>query len=265
MYAIKKQLISLLLSLLLISPAYAARSFVSASSDRVDHGSNASIDNPAIGAIWMWIYPTSVSVGRRTALHKLNGVRISINDTNSGDLFFTIPRATTNLNIRSSTTAVLTVNEWQFIAFLFDTSGLNGNQRAMRGTLISRATEPSYANQTVGTGTKDDDAASNMLIGNHNNLVEGFPGRIGMIGIIAGRYPSFEEVQSLQFHPRVVANTVFFVQYGFNSVESDWSGNLNNGTVTGATISDHVPLTRLLGKYVSPYQEIISSSRISGM
>ena len=52
------------------------------------------------------------------------------------------------------------------------------------------------------------------------------------------------EIQRQQFRPHPLASTLVFCMLGYagTGTQPDWSGNGNNGTVTGATVADHVPL-----------------------
>jgi hypothetical protein len=60
--------------------------------------------------------------------------------------------------------------------------------------------------------------------------------------------------------PRPIAGCVGFWHLGANGVgtQPDWSGNANAGTVTGATVSDHVPLGPWFGYDLPRFSRIIS-------
>ena len=52
------------------------------------------------------------------------------------------------------------------------------------------------------------------------------------------------QMQALQFNLHPTTNTLLLSHYGYNGTgtQPDWSGNGHNGTVTGATVADHVPM-----------------------
>jgi len=74
---------------------------------------------------------------------------------------------------------------------------------------------------------------------------------------------SLGEIRSLQFHPRVLSGCVLYSHYGFNGTgtQPDWSGKGNSGTVTGATVSNHVPLGSPFG-FDDPLPYIVTPSSV---
>jgi hypothetical protein len=226
--------------------------------DSVDLGSAASVDNMRIGAILMWVWvDTYTSTRRLFAKHTTLNVRRDfrfLDVTGTATLGFTLGRGTTNLSIEASVAnfAAYATGKWLCVAAIFDADGVNGGQRLLMGDLTTTLAEPSgYTTQIVGTGTTGSDATANAVIG--NTAVGGsfsFPGKIGIVQIIRDRTVSVAEAISLQFRPRKVSGTNGLYWLGFNGTgtQPDWSGSGNNGSVAGATVAASVPIGAPFGR-----------------
>jgi concanavalin A-like lectin/glucanase superfamily protein len=132
---------------------------------------------------------------------------------------------------------------WMFVVGQIDTSTA-ANCRLLIGNLTNLAAEPSaYTTQTNGSGTTPSDVGDSVFIGNN---VSGARASNAAIAYVAyyNRILSIAEIQAQQFRPRPITGCVGFWVPGFNAsvVVGDWSGNGNTGTVTNATLADHVPL-----------------------
>lgn len=221
--------------------------FTGGDSDRVSHGTSG-LANIGVGTLMLWIYPDDVANSFRVPASKNNTLGTVgwtlYRPTADGTIFrFDLVRATTALQIWS-VTATITSGAWQFIGVSWNTGGANGDQRMVRGTLTTLAAEVSYATQLVGSGAQVDDTAQAYMIGNQNTA-HSIPGRIAIATLYGGVALSVAEMQSWQFRPRVLNSSCLqFTYYGFagTSTQPDWSGGGRNGTVTGATVADHVPL-----------------------
>lgn len=240
-----------------------ALQFNNAITDRVVIGSDATLDNITSGAILMWIYVDSYISARR--FYQKAGTAGTRKDlffftAGGGDVFNLFwARGVADLKVQGllANYAHYGAGKWLFLVTLFDIAGANGDQIILIGDLSNVAAEPSaYTQQQVGSGAMGDDSASDASIGDIAGGNLSFDGKIATFQLISGRAVSIAEAISLQWHPRVVANTVAFYHLGYNGVgtQPDWSGNGNAGTVTGATVADHVPLGPPFGfDVVEPY------------
>src|SRR3990167_4230892 len=236
-----------------------ALSFGSWTTNKVNVGSNSVLDNPAVGTLFAWAYPTSFVAnagfyGKGAGLFSRNPT-FTLSGT-AGAISFIINRASTHLTIISGS-SFLSTNLWQCVTAVWNVNGVNGDQRLYVGNLTTAIAEVgSYANQAVGLGTPVDRSADDAAIGNRDATASnGFSGFLALIAIW-DRVLSLDELVSIQFRPRVTNGCVGFWCLGYNGTgtQPDWSGNANNGTVTGATVADHVPIPfRRSGPLYVPY------------
>lgn len=222
--------------------------FAAATTDKVDVGSGATLDNLSPGTIITWCYPTDVGTyNRRIAVKQgTQPLAFLVADTAAGDLVLFYSRATTVLKVRTGT-GVITVDNWQCLAATWDAAGVAADQKLYRGTLTTSLAELTYAEQGVGAGAHDD-AAAVLVLGNRAGLSTPFIGRLAWVGIWNRALP-LGELLDQQFHPHVTSGCVGFWHLGFagTGTQPDWSGNGNAGTVTGATVGAHVPLGPVFG------------------
>lgn len=221
-----------------------ALDFTNAITDRVNCGSDVTLDDLLTGTYMVWVYPTAVNGTTRSIIHKgAFGTGYRFLRMTNGDFFVGVRRLTTNLRAESNTTPI-GANSWQFLAGVHDTGGVNGDQRLFYGTLTSLVAEVGgYVTQTVGAGVVPSNAATDQMVGNNDTPNAGFSGHIA-IAAIWNRMLSLGELQAQQFRPHPTNGCVLFLHLGYNLVaaQPDWSGNGNNGVVVGATLEDHVPL-----------------------
>jgi hypothetical protein len=242
-----------------------ALTFGAVNSDAVNIGTGASISNLNPLSYIEWVYPTSVATSAGLLFMQKGraasgGTRRAFSFAAAGNfLRLTVDRATTDTDYIASSLA-LTDNTWHCIAATFNSAASAGEVVNLYcGTLTAEMAETTYSTATDGSGAVGDDSGLAMKLGNDGAAAStsAFKGRIA-IAAIFNRVLTLGELQSWQFHPRVMSGCVGFWQLGYNgtSTQPDWSGNGNNGTVTGATLSDHVPLRgfrrRRSGLYV-PY------------
>lgn len=219
-----------------------ALDFSGANSDRVDLGSGASIDNVNTISLLIWFKIPSPSgnpqlLWDKTIASFARFRQIIAIQTNRLDIIFS--RATTAAQARSVDNAFV-ANAWSFAAFTWDGSGA---PKIFTGDINTAATEVSYATSQAGSGAPDDDSAESMLLGAQVTLSSGCDGDIATFQMFDVEL-SLADIVLHQFHPHNTADCVVLMPLGFNgsSAQADWSGNSNNGTVTGATVTDHVPL-----------------------
>jgi hypothetical protein len=221
-----------------------ARTFGSAT-DKVNHGSPANLDDQATLTVMGWFYPTTIDgatfrmVGGK-GVNNFYTLDNSAGNGGSGSMRCRIVHATTNLDYYT-TTGIVTVNTWQFLAYCVDTGASATNRvKLYRGTLSVLATNQAAVTTQEPVGGRTSDAGSDWHTG---NVLDAFPlvGRCANI-MLFNRTLTEGEVQAQQFWPHVETGCQLWSEYYGQSTEPDWSGQTNNGTVTGTSVSDHVPV-----------------------
>lgn len=229
--------------------------FTNATSNRVNHGSGATLDNLPAGAFTLaaWVQRTAASLGRNMswkgtgAFPNFSWVTV-VSDTGAGDMRMFQPRGTTDCSFTSNTSA-LPANEWRFIAWAYDVADTSATQVQMyTGSLTVTVAEVGYTIQQAGVGTSFDESAGDLLLGNSDQgggtFISAFPGIIARIAIFNSKL-TLAQLQRLQFAPTWMwtgPNTKLLADYYDTGTQPDYSGNSNAGTVTGATAINHVPL-----------------------
>lgn len=226
------------------------------SSDRIEHGTAlgnftaCSIcgwiwqDSQDFAAIWQWSLSPSVTVGAsdpaeiRVFWFRSGGPSNLVYETNNCDL---------------------TTGKWWFLGVTIDQGASSGNK--VKVYLGDLATPPT--SRTFGTSFEPDayfnnNGATFYTGGNPGADPAAMGGRFGTLMFWPGVVLTEAQTQMQQFnqHCPVVAGCTLFTHYGYNgiSTQPDWSGTGNVGTVTGATVADHVPLTfRKYGPLYVPY------------
>ena len=225
-----------------------ALTFGAATSDRVDHGSAAALDNLTKFTYLLWLFPTTLT-NLRMFLSKDDGAAANIYfglSGTGGNIEFQVDWSTSAGFVRSSSTPLATTSKWYCVVATYDSLAAQQNHMYV-GDLVTALSEPTYSNNTNGSGSQSDDSARSLVIGNDGTTLA-LQGRIAFAGVW-NRAMSLAELQSQQFRPRVSSGSLLFTHYGFNGTDTqpDWSGNGNAGTVTGATVADHVPLSPFFG------------------
>lgn len=199
-----------------------------------------------------WIYPTSLAVLQNIWSKK------SDSDTTQAPSFFTNSNDELRLSWRGSTNmayetsaANLTTNKWWFVGVTVDQGASAGAKvKVYVGDLATIAASQSFATATDGA-TFRTNASTEFRIGSSVADDSPWKGRIANTLFWPGVVLTQAEIQLHQFllRPRVAGCKVAAV-YGYNGTgtQADWSGNANNGTVTGATVADHVPVTFRSGR-----------------
>ncbi len=216
-----------------------ALKFVSASTDKVDHGS--SLTPGSTGTILFWYKPTSTVGNRVFFIKQTAGDLECYRESADGTIFsFFVERGTVNTGVLS-TTGQLVAGEWAFLVYAYD---LNANSTVLyKGSLSAIAVDVTSGTSAQGSGTFTAPTGA-LRIGGNGVSVSTADCEIAYVQIVNGRKLTLGEIRTLQFQPHFVPDTALFSHYGFNGTgtQADWSGNVNNGTVTGATVSAHVPL-----------------------
>jgi hypothetical protein len=221
--------------------------FTSGSNDRVNFGSGATLDNVTTGTTVAWVYPTSLAADQRFWQKGLAGTGNYWGfapdfSVGSGTLGIEIQRATSNCEA-ISVTGTLTANVWNFVCATWNTGGAAGDQRLYVGTLTANAAEASYSSQTAGSGSVGDNSGADLIGCNRSTGGIALVGRMAVVALW-NRQLTLGEIIEQQWRPRPTSGCVLMAHLGYNGTGSqpDWSGNGNAGTVTGATVIDHVPV-----------------------
>lgn len=226
-----------------------SRNFGGATSDRVSY-SGAHVGDGA-GTICLWLKCNDStnrtifwgdSVTTRLFAHRGNDATKNIT--------FSITRATADCWIQAAAAnwANWATGKWVFVAIIFDTGGVNGDQKLYIGDRTAVPAEPSAYNnhQDVGSGAVTSDTGSNLFIGNWSLANSARDCDIGWVGVWRGRRLSAGEIFDQWLRPHVTANQELFAFPG-QSTEADWSGGGHAGTSTGTSITAPPPIGNWFG------------------
>lgn len=243
--------------------------FATNSADRVDCGSGASLNNLSAFTAFAWVYVIGT-------MNAFNGRVVNKGDVGSatkgkepisittGDKWFIeIDRA--GVNAAATGFSAITFGKWIFIATTYDETD---GPRIFDGDLSTEASEKQYSSRTVGDGATDADSSSELWLGNRSiGTANRAPNaRIACAGYIAERL-TITQIRKFQWN--ILACLDFDVRglwilHGVDT-QPDMSGNLNNGTVTGPTTIDHVPLGPLVFDVASPYRIVTGVTATAGL
>lgn len=204
--------------------------------------------------ILVWFNPNSIDASDR----QLTGQSLTAGEsrticgdtTGTGIIRMIMSFSGTNPHARSAT-GTITAGAWHYVAFRLDSSGAQDVQ-LFHGDLDTEVTEVSYGVTQESTGTilstDSDFRAGNAAAQNNSaNAVVAF------MAIWPGTALTLAQIQAQQYFLGVpiVPGCELFTHYGIESAtgtQPDWSGNGNNGTITGTpTLVDHVPIPIFLG------------------
>lgn len=212
-----------------------------ANAERVTHSAAASINSLDAQTWVFWYYYNGSPPGSARLFYK-GSVQVWIGNGGAAtdSIRYFRARATTGTELTPSTT--LTSNAWNYVAIVED-DGVTPH--VYFGSVSSAATEVSYSAQVTGVGAPNDDSGSNLDIGGRSSANAYAQGSIALVGIWS-RVLTLPEInaQRAMLVPMNTNGLALFANYGWNGVgaQPDWSGNLNNGTVTGATVANHAPV-----------------------
>ena len=220
----------------------------------IDHGSDASLDDLSSMTAIFWAKwdGGGGDIDASLMSKDTGGFDPTAIDFNPDFAFVCqIPRATESVVVAGllGNFAHLTLGEWMCVAVVIDLAEANADQKILVGNLSNAPEEPSsYDTQAVGSGARESDAGNNLIVGNHPNdwYWQGSVASVRILNV------ALSEAQIASLHRNIwfsTADTVCLTNYGFNDTGSqlDFSGQGNHGTVTGATVSDHVPLGPMRG------------------
>lgn len=175
----------------------------------------------------------------------------------AGGLSLELGRASTELKAVSTATGIITANNWWWGAFQVKTNGVNGDQKLFYSALNGSLTEVGgYSTQNVGSGAVPDDSSYAFSIGN-SATAQTFWGMRGDMAFVAvwNRLLTVEEMRTQQLNPFPTPGCQLMTQLGWpGTTARDYSPNLSNGTVTGATAANHPPI-------LNPFHQMIQRQR----
>lgn len=211
--------------------------FSGADTHRVNCGSGGSLDDINPFTWWFWLnHDGSTSSDGRIAAKDHKNLR-ETGTTKQQRLV--VARATGTDNTTSNHT--ITQDQWEFGAVTYSTTSPGVHYHGTLSTVVVASGETTNA---TGSGAVNSDAAGALIIGNRSNADREFNGHIAVFGF-EDKELSLDELAMVQFNPGYsLTSNVSWWMLGFpgTGTQRDWSSNSNDGTVTGATETDHVPL-----------------------
>jgi len=217
-------------------PPNKALKFGAATSDRVDFGSAAMLDNQNAMTIIAWVTPTAIMLGRRVWT-KATGTTGKILVVNTGGTLYAFWAGSTN-GQAITTAAPLVVGVPLGIAVVFDSAA------AVTMNIYTRTLNTIWQLQALSTSvnvaTPSDDAGASFLVGNQSAFSGAFTGDIHYVSVF-NRALSLAEISN---HENFKSGNILKSYLGMNGVgpQIDWTGNGNHGTITGATPTAGLPL-----------------------
>lgn len=187
----------------------------------------------------VWLFPTTRTTNR-VILQKGDQHFIRLSGTTGNVRFFR--DRTTDTDYITNSTPLASLSTWYCLAITFD-SAATPTVHIYIGSLTATMVECTYGTAIDGSGALASDGLGSLVWGNNNASTIVFQGSIA-IPMMFNRVLTLRELQSLQYQPRVISGCQIYQQLGYNgtSTQTDYSGNVRSGTVTGATVGSHVPL-----------------------
>ncbi len=223
--------------------------------------------NPSTWLMWVYI-PSDPGAIVNTFAEKVGSgsERISLHYIGGGgalDVMRVVITGTSALDYRSEA-GDITYAGWLFLAYVIDTSAADDNRVLFyKGDLSTPATLSTPSLTTEGSGY--DSTTSTLRVLNASGADdEPMNGRMAKIAAWDSVL-SAARIKGLQFAPHWNDGVPrFYYELGFNGTgsQADWSGNGNAGTVTNATIADHVPLGPPFG-FDLGWQGAFTAARVS--
>jgi hypothetical protein len=220
------------------------------STQKTNCGSGSSTANLGIGTAKFWIYPTVISAndfGRvwQRGLFASGFHYVIINDSVAGDIGMTYHRSTLVQQVNTNANE-LVLNTWNFVAVTWDAvNTVDTDQKVYVGNLTTPAAEVgSYAVQQSGSGSHTSNAGTDFIIGNKSNNNAPTNARIANLRMWNRILTAGEILTQQKNRGPIGIGSALNMELGWNGTgtQPDWSGNGNNGTVSGMTVADHVPL-----------------------
>lgn len=218
---------------------------ITASTDKVNCGSDASIDDlqTLTSIAWIWLNPgTTARVWHKGVSPNNHYVNLT-----TSSLEHLYQRVTTNQNAWAfnANFAAYGRGKWLYIVGVSDPA-VSANNKLYMGDLTTAAAEPSaYGTQDTGSGTFNSDTASDLVLGNRSTDGAAFNGKLAWVAMW-NRQLSPTEIEEQRLWPHRTSGCVLLHHLGENGLLTQWDKSLsqNNGTVTGCSVADDPPLGR---------------------
>ena len=221
-----------------------------ASTEKVSVGSGATLDDLQTLTTLQWIYIPGLApvdgriwqkayFGGHSTFHLLTLIRTAAIIENE------YARATTSQYTKAALAnfSVYGTGKWLFVVTTSDPSTDASNKLYM-GDLTTAPAEPSaYTNQRAGSGAFTADSAAALYFGNKENDGANVDARIAY-AMWCNAILTQADINQQWRQMRLISPTVGFWHFGRGGTgtQFDYSGNANNGTVTGATVADNPPI-----------------------
>lgn len=231
--------------------------------DNVDCGSAAALDDKTSGTWLIWCRPTTLTTGKALCGKDDNASPFGSNVIRlsgaSGDLQTFITRATTSTNYITNTTPLSATGTSACIAAQWDTGAAAGELvNIHKGLVGATMAEATYGTATDGSGAQTGDAAATFVIGNRRNGgTAAFQGDIYLLAWYNGVL-SAADIEKWRLRPvNIVLGSSCLGAWilgnnGSTGSQADLTGNGNNGTVTGATAASTALALALHGHLCNP-------------
>lgn len=221
---------------------------ITASTDKVNVGSDASLDDLQTMTSIAWVWLNALTGSRRIwqkGVVALDGTFHNIEFFGSpAKIVYSYDRATADnyVEVPAANFAAFGAGKWLFIAFVSSPT-VDADNKFYMGDLTTAAAEPSaYTTRTMGSGAFNSDAAANLILGNKANDATPLTGKIAWIGFW-NRQLSPAEIEEQRLWPHITNGCVLLQHLGENDLLTQWDKALsNNGTVTGSAVADDPPL-----------------------
>ncbi len=219
--------------------------FTNTTGDRVNIGSDGSLDTISNGTIMVWVLINTegdghIFVGKRSGA----GAFLRFQQSGGSDISIKIERATSDLNAASSSNPITTGKPF-FLAATWDINGASGDQQLFfydPSTVAGLAEISSYSVQNVGSGAQGSDAANLMGVGNtgEGNDPSACACEISEVWIYNDVDLTLEQIQTVMWGGELSAGTLaYHGRFGANGSTTD-PGDLSPlqqaTTATGVTI-----------------------------
>lgn len=215
--------------------------------DLVDIGGGASITDLDPFTL-LWWGNVNTLTNQRVLYRKFGGVGLKLwrLSGTTGDVQMFVTRATTSTSYITNNTPLATLNSWVFLAASYSSAASAGQVvNIYKGDLVLPATECTYGTATDGSGSTTADATGNGAIGGGIAQTQSIQSTMSRFAI-CNRELSLNEVRLFQRwmlewmrervgYPGLVAAHAL----GANGLglQSDLTGNKNDGTITGSSIT----------------------------
>lgn len=218
--------------------------------DRVDCGSDASLDDLQTMTSIAWVWITTSPQSR--IWDKSTGVAFEhVHNYNSTYLEHFYKRATLDQTVSALYADIPVMGatkgrgKWVFISFVSDPT-TDANNKMYVGDLLSPVAEPAvYRTRQAGSGAFTADAANNLILGSRSDNGGPLGGKLAWVGLWNTQL-SQVAIEEQRLWPHRTAGCVLLHHLGENGLGTQYDQSLsaNNGTVTGSAVGDDPPLGR---------------------